>query len=99
MVAVGGDDTILARDGGLHADGDGLLAIVEVAEAAYELGLVERVRRDLHPPHQRHVTEEREELRRGRLHGAWRRIAVVGGEGHRGLHGEGLRRGRHRTAS
>jgi len=70
MVAVGGDDAVLARDGGLHADGDSLLTVVEVAEAADQLRLVERVRRDLHPPHQRHVVEERKELRRGGLHGA-----------------------------
>ena len=34
VVAVGGDDAVFFGDGGLHADGDGLLAVVEVAEAA-----------------------------------------------------------------
>jgi len=65
MVAVGGDDGVLFSDGGLHADGDGLLAVVEVAEAADELGLVEGVSGDLHAPHQGHVAEEGEELRGG----------------------------------
>jgi len=70
VVAVGGDDAVLARDRSLHPHRDGLLAVVEVAEAADQLGLVEGVRRDLHPPHQRHVTEERDELRWGGLDGA-----------------------------
>lgn len=70
MVTVGGDDAVTARDGGLHPDGDGLLAVVQVAEAADELGLVEGVCGDLHAAHQRHVAEERDKLRRGGFDGA-----------------------------
>jgi len=70
VVAVGGDDAVLTRDRSLHPHRDGLLTVVEVAEAADQLGLVERVRRDLHPPHQRHIAEEREKLRPGGLDGA-----------------------------
>jgi hypothetical protein len=43
VVAVGGDDGVAARDGGLHAQGHRLLPVVEVAEAPDELRLVERV--------------------------------------------------------
>ena len=77
-------------DGGLHADGDRLLAVVEVAEAADQLRLVERVRGDLHPPDRRHVAEEGHQLRRRRLDGARRRRAVVAGERDAGLHGDGV---------
>jgi hypothetical protein len=88
VVAVGGDDGVGAGDGGLHADGDGLLAVVEVAEPADELGLVERVGRDLEPPHERHVAEEGDELA-GRGGGvAGRRVHDVRLEGHRGFYGD-----------
>ncbi|WVZ24100.1 hypothetical protein V8G54_002644 [Vigna mungo] len=70
VVTVSSDDAVLARDRGLHPHRNGLLPVVEMAEAADQLGLIEGVRRDLHPPHQRHVTEEREELRRRGLDGA-----------------------------
>lgn len=59
VVAVGRDDGVGARDGGLHAHGHRLLPVVEVAEAPDELRLVQRVRRDLGATHQRHVAEER----------------------------------------
>lgn len=88
VVAVGGDDGVLAGDGGLHADGDGLLAVVEVAEAADELGLVEGVGGDLHAAHQGHVAEESDELGGGGGDVAGRRVDDVGGEGHGGLDGE-----------
>ena len=88
MVAVGGDDAVLC-DRYLHADGDSLLAIVEVAESADQLGLVELVRGDLHPPHRRHVAEEGHELLRGGIDGARQRIVLVGCEGDAGLDGDG----------
>lgn len=58
MVTIGGDDAILSGDAGLHAHGDGFLAVVEVAKSADEFGLVERVRSDLHAAHEGHVTEK-----------------------------------------
>jgi hypothetical protein len=91
VVAVGGDDGVGAGGGGLHADGDGLLAVVEVAEAPDELGLVERVRRDLEAPHERHVAEEGQQLpRRGGGLARWR-VHDVGLEGHRGVNGDRVR--------
>ena len=90
VVAVGGDDAVFLCDGGVHADGDGLLAVVEVAEAADELGLVEAVGGDLHAAHDGHVAEEGEELGGGGGDGARGRVAVVGGEGDGGLHGDGV---------
>lgn len=102
VIAVSGDDAVLLGDGGLHADGHGFLSVVQVAEPADQLGLVERVRGDLHAAHRRHVAEEGEELLGRGVDGARRRLAVVGGEGDRGLDGErrGIvgRRGGDRTA-
>lgn len=89
MIAISGDDAIFLRDRGLHADGDGLLAVVQVAKPADQFGLVERVGGDLHAAHRRHVAEEGEELRRRGLHGARRRFAFVGGEWNGGLDREG----------
>lgn len=80
MIAVGGDDTVLLGDGGFHADGDRFLSVVEVAESSDEFSLVERIGGDLHPAHGGHVTEEGEELLRGGLDGARRRLALVRGE-------------------
>lgn len=88
VIAVRGDDGIGAGDGGLHPDGDGLLAVVEVAEPADELGLIEGIRGDLHPAHHGHVAEEGEELGRGGGDVARGRVDDVGGEGDRGLDGE-----------
>ncbi|KAG5521065.1 hypothetical protein RHGRI_033578 [Rhododendron griersonianum] len=90
MIPVRRDDAILPGDRGLHPDGDGLLAVVEVAEAADELGLVERVGGDLHPAHGGHVAEEGHELGGGGLDGAGGGVAVVGGEGDAGLDGDGV---------
>jgi len=70
VVAVGGDDAVFSGDAGLHADGDGLLAVVEVAEAADEFGLVEGVGGDLHAAHEGHVAEEGKELGGGGGDGA-----------------------------
>ncbi|GJN36581.1 hypothetical protein PR202_gb25457 [Eleusine coracana subsp. coracana] len=46
----------------LHADRDGLLAVVEVAEPTDELGLIQGINSDLHMAHHGHVTEEGNEL-------------------------------------
>ena len=88
VVAVGGDDGIGAGDGGLHADGDGLLAVVEVAEPADELGLVEGVGGDLHAAHEGHVAEEGDELGGGGGDIARGWVDEVGGERDRCLDGE-----------
>lgn len=92
VIAVRGDDGIGAGDGGLHPDGDGLLAVVEVAEAADQLRLVQRVRRDLRAAHGGHVAEEGGELARRGGHLARGRVHDVGLVGDRGLDGERLRR-------
>lgn len=89
VVAVSSDDAILLCDRGLHAHGHGFLAVVEVAEPADQLSLVERVRCNLHAPHRRHVAEEGEELLRVGVYGARRRLALVRGEGNGGLDSEG----------
>lgn len=89
VVTVGCDDAVLLRDRRLHADGDRLLPVVEVAEAADQLGLVERISGDLHAPHLRHVLEEGNELLRAGLDGAGGRLAPVGCEGDGGLDGDG----------
>lgn len=70
MVAVGGDDAVFSGDAGLHTDGDGFLAVVEVAESADEFGLVEGVGGDLHSAHEGHLTEEGKELGGGGGNGA-----------------------------
>lgn len=88
MVAVRGDDAVLLGDGGLHADGDGLLPVVEVAEPPDQLGLVQGVGGDLGAAHQGHGAEEADQLLRGRLDGPGRGLASVGGEGHGGLDGD-----------
>jgi hypothetical protein len=88
VISVGGDDAVSLGDGGLHADGDGLLAVVEVAEASNEFGLVEGIGGDLHAAHDRHVVEEGEQLLRSGLHGARRRLDPVGRERDAGLDGE-----------
>lgn len=81
MIAVGSDDGVLLGDGRFHTDGEGLLAVVEVAEAADELGLVKGVGCDLHTAHEAHIVEEGEKLRRRRGDGSGRGIAVVAGKG------------------
>lgn len=85
MVSVRRDDGVSPGYRRLHPDGDGFLAVVEVAEPADEFGLVERVGGDLHPPHQGHVAEEGEELRRRGLDGARGGFDEVGCEWERGF--------------
>ena len=58
VVAVGSHDGVLVIDAGLHADADGLLAVVQVAEPADELSLVQDVGGDFHPSHAKEVLEE-----------------------------------------
>lgn len=89
VVAVGRDDAVLLGDRRLHADRNRLLPVVEVAEPADQLRLVERVGRDLHAPHRRHVAEEGHELPGRGLDGARRGVASVAGEGDAGLDSEG----------
>lgn len=91
VIAVGGDDGVRAGGGSLHADGDGLLAIVEVAEAADELGLVEGVGGDLEAAHEGHIAEEGHELARCGGDLARGRVDDVGLVGDRGLDGERVR--------
>ncbi len=55
VVAVGGNQVVLVRDGALQALGNGLLAEVQVAEAADVLALVELVRGDLDAAHALHL--------------------------------------------
>ena len=62
VIAVGGDDRILLREGGFHADAHRLLAVVQVAEPADELALVEDVRRDLEAPHEVRLGEHIDDL-------------------------------------
>lgn len=89
MVSVRRDDAVLSSNRGLHANSNRFLAVVQVTEAPNELGLVERVGGDLHPTHQRHISEEAHELLIRRLDGARRRIDVVGAEGEISLDGDG----------
>ena len=69
-----------------------------MAKSTNKLRLVQRIRRDLHTPHLRHVVEERHQLGGGGLDGARRRLAVVTGERNRGLDGERRGVGGDRTA-
>lgn len=70
MVTVGSDYAILFSNRGFHSDGDRFLAVVEMAESANQLRLVERIGSDFHAAHERHVSEEGEELLRCGLNGA-----------------------------
>ena len=55
MVAVGGDDLVALLEGHLHADDDGLLADIEMAEAADEAHAVELAGLFLEAADQQHV--------------------------------------------
>jgi len=79
VVAVGGDEGVSAGDVAsmLTAMASWLLPIIEVAETADELGLVERVRPYLGAAHEGHVAEGKE-LARGGGGGAGRRVHDVG---------------------
>lgn len=81
MVAVGCDDGVGRGEGRFHADGDGFLAIVEVAEAADELGFVEEVGRELGAAEEGEGAEEGEEFGGGGGdRGGWG-SALVGDKG------------------
>src|SRR5690606_8010220 len=67
MIPVRGDDGILLLDIGVHADDDGFLADVEVAEAADEAHAVELPRLLLEAAYEQHVAVELEELGGGYL--------------------------------
>ena len=51
VVAVGRDDGVILGERGFHADAHRLLAVVQVAEPADELALVQHVGRNLQPAH------------------------------------------------
>lgn len=70
MITVSRDNRVPAGDGGLHADADGFLTIVEVAKPTNKLRFVERVSSDLHAAHHGHISEETEEFLWGCLDGA-----------------------------
>ena len=55
VVAIGGDDGVLGLDGRLHADDDGFLADVEMAESADQAHAVELARALLEAADQQHV--------------------------------------------
>lgn len=62
MVTVSSDDAVLFGNRSFHADGDSLLAVVEMAEPSDEFGLVEGIGCDLHAAHEGHVAEEGHEF-------------------------------------
>lgn len=90
MIAIRGNNAIRSRDRGFHADGDGFLAVVEVAEAADELGLVEGVGGDLGAAHEGHGAEEGEEFGGGGGDGAGWGVDVVGCKGDAGFDCDGI---------
>ena len=59
VVAVGGDDLVALLERHLHADDDGLLADVEVAEAADEAHAVELAGLLLEAADQQHLRDRR----------------------------------------
>mmetsp|Transcript_22179 Transcript_22179/g.74620 ORF Transcript_22179/g.74620 Transcript_22179/m.74620 type:complete len:407 (+) Transcript_22179:157-1377(+) len=90
VVAVGGDHRVLPRDGGLHANAHGLLAVVQMAEAAHLLGLVQLVGGELHAAHRVHGLPVLHHLFLGRVHaGDARAVTLVGLEGLLEVHVEG----------
>ena len=88
MVAIGCDDAILFGNCGLHTNGHRFLSIVEVAETADQLGFIEGVGSNLHPPHQRHIVEESEQFFGSGFDIARGWLAFVADEGDAGLDGE-----------
>ena len=87
MIAVGCDDGVLLRQRRLHADAHSLLAVVEVAEPADELALVQHVGRDLEAAHEVRLREHVHDLRLARLHRLGRGFDVVRFERHRDVDG------------
>ena len=88
MIAIGCDDAILFGNCRLHTDSHRFLSIVEVAEPADQLGFIQGVGSNLHPPHQRHIVEESEQLFGSGFDIARGRIAFVSDEGDAGLDGD-----------
>ena len=82
MIAVGRDYRILLRQRRLHADAHSLLPVVEVAEPADELALVQHVGRDLEAAHEVRLREHVHDLGLARLHRLGRGFDVVRFEWH-----------------
>ena len=84
VVAIAGDDLVARLLDRLHADRDGFLADVEVAEAADQAHAVELARPLLEPADEQHLAIEAEQLRpcRSRLvsgrFGRGRRLRTLG---------------------
>jgi hypothetical protein len=57
MVSVSSDEAVIEVESSFHAFRDGLLSVVQMAEASDELGLVQIVSSDLSPSHNNHVFE------------------------------------------
>mmetsp|Transcript_11395 Transcript_11395/g.23821 ORF Transcript_11395/g.23821 Transcript_11395/m.23821 type:complete len:406 (+) Transcript_11395:273-1490(+) len=94
VVTVRGDDGVFLVKSSLHANADGLLAVIQVAETADELALVQDIGSDLHAAEQVHSGEHVKKLALGGLDGGGRRVDLVRGEGDINLVGDGLLRGR-----
>ena len=62
MVTVRSDQTILTSHASLTTRCNGLLTVIQVAEAANLSLLVQHVRKDLHSAHDGHLVEEASEL-------------------------------------
>ena len=88
MIAIRRDNTILPSNRRLHTDRHRFLPIVEMAETADQLGFIQGIRSNLHPPHQRHVAEESEQLPGSGFDVPGGRLAFMADEGDAGLDGE-----------
>lgn len=69
VIAIAGDDLIALLQGHLHANYHGLLADIEVAEAADRAHAIELAGLLLEPPDQEHVAERLQLLLLGELRG------------------------------
>mmetsp|Transcript_7944 Transcript_7944/g.18625 ORF Transcript_7944/g.18625 Transcript_7944/m.18625 type:complete len:248 (-) Transcript_7944:107-850(-) len=78
VIAVRRDQAVVEGRRRLHADDNGLLAVVKVAETLDELGLVQRVARNLHPSHLEHQLVHVQQLRLGHIREVGRHVDVVG---------------------
>jgi len=67
VVAIRRHDAVLGMQGGIETGGDGLLAVVEMQEAADQALLVHGVGRELHATHREHGVVEAEQLLLGGL--------------------------------
>lgn len=81
MASVRSDDLVVGLHGALHADGDGLLADGEMAEAADEFLLVEDLRCLFHTTHGDHVLVHPDQAVLGDLDLGSGCLALVGVEG------------------